>query len=665
MARITLTKKGIVLLFFILFAIGAVGTYVVIRINQENQRSQAANPACSGHANGSVEQSGCKGQQWCKWLLYCDANENATGTSDPYDCADDSRCTVTPPSAHCSNGVKDDDETGVDCGGSDCNPCSTGTCNNNGSCDSGETNSNCPADCPTSTGVTCTCRDFNNNGGCGTGCTFTGINCQARANSTGKAQIAMCPHTNQPTCADYVPGQVCYDTTGAKADVCENPIWTPERKTCWQTGCTNVGCSDGSTCVSDRCINTSCPNDSDCNCGGTTTEYLNIKGRVYCQDPGGPVLPVTNVKVQFYKDGALGGTRGTEVLTTDANGYFTSAANTTQKKDGDFAVRLDSTSLTGRLSNGQPYSTMVNSSKNSATCTQYCNGCAANDRYELCAKFPNSGTVQSFDILFTNCTPETPQPLCGDGILGNTDNEQCELGDPTGVSCSWATCNQLDCSCPSVNPSWSITKQATPVCINPNTENVAARVNYAIVVTNTSTTAGTLNRVVDTPAGMQYSWLELNSINPSYGVAAQNILNGGFTITWNLSGAEAQFAAGQSKTYRYSVVVPRASFGTYTNTAIGYPGTDDSGSFTANDTTVVSCYLPNNGILDEPLGRMGLGLILLGVGLAYVYIDRNNNILRGAYKFASPVFVEDVKIERSRSKFERKFATKTASKKRK
>ncbi len=41
-----------------------------------------------------------------------------------------------------------------------------------------------------------------------------------------------------------------------------------------------------------------------------------------------------------------------------------------------------------------------------------------------------------------------PEPSCGDGILGNTPGEECELGDPDGVSCLWDDCDQDSCLCP-------------------------------------------------------------------------------------------------------------------------------------------------------------------------------------------------------------------------
>ena len=43
--------------------------------------------------------------------------------------------------------------------------------------------------------------------------------------------------------------------------------------------------------------------------------------------------------------------------------------------------------------------------------------------------------------------PPSGGPYCGDGILGNTDGEECEYGDPNGVTCSWNNCDS-SCKCP-------------------------------------------------------------------------------------------------------------------------------------------------------------------------------------------------------------------------
>lgn len=61
------------------------------------------------------------------------------------------------------------------------------------------------------------------------------------------------------------------------------------------------------------------------------------------------------------------------------------------------------------------------------------------------------------DLICDDCNPEEPTqppppptggPYCGDSILGNTTGEECEYGDPSGVSCSWNSCDPSSCTCP-------------------------------------------------------------------------------------------------------------------------------------------------------------------------------------------------------------------------
>ena len=42
---------------------------------------------------------------------------------------------------------------------------------------------------------------------------------------------------------------------------------------------------------------------------------------------------------------------------------------------------------------------------------------------------------------------EIVEETCGDGEL-NVTGEECESGDPSGVSCTWSECNQSTCTCP-------------------------------------------------------------------------------------------------------------------------------------------------------------------------------------------------------------------------
>ena len=75
---------------------------------------------------------------------------------------------VTPGASACNNnGVLDNGETGIDCGGVDCPACTGSTCNNNGVLDNGETGIDCGGgDCPACTGSSTTCNNCDGAGGC-------------------------------------------------------------------------------------------------------------------------------------------------------------------------------------------------------------------------------------------------------------------------------------------------------------------------------------------------------------------------------------------------------------------------------------------------------------------------------------------------------------------
>jgi len=66
------------------------------------------------------------------------------------------------------------------------------------------------------------------------------------------------------------------------------------------------------------------------------------------------------------------------------------------------------------------------------------------------------------NLVCEDCNPEPPGPptnpptsgpYCGDGILGNVSGEECEYNDPSGVSCSWNSCDS-SCKCPTENISY-------------------------------------------------------------------------------------------------------------------------------------------------------------------------------------------------------------------
>src|SRR6185369_15471849 len=87
-------------------------------------------PTCTGKACG--QGNGCD-DKGCPGLC-----GNGDPCSADTDCVTGSRCngqTCEPTGAHCKNGVKDLDESDVDCGGADCDKCAHGKpCNQAADC---------------------------------------------------------------------------------------------------------------------------------------------------------------------------------------------------------------------------------------------------------------------------------------------------------------------------------------------------------------------------------------------------------------------------------------------------------------------------------------------------------------------------------------------------
>ena len=79
----------------------------------------------------------------------------------------------------------------------------------------------------------------------------------------------------------------------------------------------------------------------------------------------------------------------------------------------------------------------------------YCgDGELGNTPGEECEYGDPSGVTCSWNVCDSNCKcPEIEEPYCGDGIFGNTAGEECEIGNPDGVTCSWTDCNHVICKC--------------------------------------------------------------------------------------------------------------------------------------------------------------------------------------------------------------------------
>lgn len=192
------------------------------------------------------------------------------------------------------------------------------------------------------------------------------------------------------------------------------------------------------------------------------------------------------------------------------------------------------------------------------------------------------------------------------------------------------------------NPDWDITKAATSLCLEDNTENAQSQLTYTITVKNTGDGAGTISKIEDTlDAKVLDSFVKTSTISNS-GVYA----NG--KITWTFS-TPLSIAAGTTKTFTYQILVNKDGFGTYRNTVKLTPVGSDT--IEANTNIVASCTIPGvvtpvvpgtnvpqTGLFDTTIGRIvgGFVLLLLG-GIVYNLPNINRNNFKYRDKFEKKV----------------------------
>lgn len=192
----------------------------------------------------------------------------------PSDCRSDrctgGRCEAAPGT--CTDGVENQDETDVDCGGAMCDPCGVGLrCGTGSDCTTG----NC--DGGTCAAVTASCTDGTRNG------TETDVDCGGSCSPCGNGSMCAVPgdctsgYCNHGTC---VPLGTCADgaRTGEETDVdCGGPACDacPNGRECLAgTDCRSGSCDTGG---SDLCVYPGGPtctdgvrnrDESDVDCGG-------------------------------------------------------------------------------------------------------------------------------------------------------------------------------------------------------------------------------------------------------------------------------------------------------------------------------------------------------------------------------------------------------------
>ena len=181
-------------------------------------------------------------------------------------------------------------------------------------------------------------------------------------------------------------------------------------------------------------------------------------------------------------------------------------------------------------------------------------------------------------------TPE-PEAKCGDGILGNTPGEQCEKDNPTGVACTWDSCNQTTCKC--LEAGLNITKGVVESCKDEGTENPTSQLTYTVTVTNSGDGKGQVRKIEDAlDSKVVSAGLIPTSITPP-GVYS----NG--KIVWDFSSPESTsgliIEAGQEKIFIYKLDIAKSHFGTYNNTVTLTPVSGDT--ITANATIEADCEI--------------------------------------------------------------------------
>ncbi|MBN2101156.1 hypothetical protein JW710_04710 [Candidatus Dojkabacteria bacterium] len=406
-----------------------------------------------------------------------------------------------------------------------------------------------------------------------------------------------------------------------RADVC-NAVGEGKHPVAWVYDWVATG--QGNHTISVRWWDSEGLTSSDCRDSTNITvsgvSYLQIQGRVFCQDPGGELYPIPGATVTFSKTGG-----SDETLTTDSDGFYRSAANTTQKSEEPFSVDFGSIP-SGTLPTGVDYEDMTGPTlSGTENCPSRCSSCSGTS-YSSCSGFSATGINTHFDWQFVDC----------------------DLSQP--------------------NTEWELEKEGSIVCVEEGTPNVHAIATYVIRVRNiVEGSTGRLLKVEnyydETGVGIQASWI--TSTTPTATSVDSE------KIVWELTGDDQIFEYCGDDTcwreFRYTVRVPRDLFGdTIVDHAIGYPETGEP--LHAYEDVVIICGLPISGIMDSFAARLALGGILIALGyLSYRYLYLDKAFLAMGNGVSG--FVEGLKFglskEGSKSRWEKKVIKSVDKKRRK
>ena len=472
-------------------------------------------------------------------------------------------------------------------------------------------------------------------------CLKSGQNCSAACNE--------CGHSSQP------PPTGC--TSGSQ---CKNKCYWPNVAYCDSSGqcvCKRYDSFSNPACGTNTPCSPTCPTGygKTCPSGATCTTTTEVECNSKCPECNNLYYN----KITCYKPDEIGVCEGSSWL-EQPSGTYTSCSGIVAKveatdPDGigtNISVKVNGQSKTGYTTASTTSGTSITYEFSESDCTEpgeYSisftwndskgnsgDDCTLNTSFTIAQEdepYCGDGIKQSNEICDPNaqgsdsqctnnigetvdCTNDCTCPTvstCGDGVL--VDTEQCELGNPTGYTCTWDSCNQETCLCEEQqNPDWTISKTGAQQCIEEGEETYSKAI-YSITITNVGEGEGSIDKIVDE---LDDKVLEtyVNDISDN------GIYNAGL-ITWDLEGDNEIFSPEESLTLSYYIKVPATSFGIYQNTVTAYPTEGDE--FSDDESVNLTCEIPQTGIFDSIILKISLGIILILLGANWSKINYSVN----------------------------------------
>lgn len=209
-------------------------------------------------------------------------------------------------------------------------------------------------------------------------------------------------------------------------------------------------------------------------------------------------------------------------------------------------------------------------------------------------------------------------PYCGDGEL--TEGEQCENYTdklPSGAPCTWDQCDHSSCKCLPGN--LTISKTVVERCIDEGTPDPKSELVYTITVTNAGSGPARPDKIEDVldPKILSAGIIPTLSETPNTMLVNQKGVYSEGKILYDFNDSmmsDVGMLPGATFQTSYSIVISKANFGKYVNTATLTNLDDTTIVATANIDADCVASVPKTGIFDSTLGRISVGFILLLIG---------------------------------------------------